>query len=267
MEYFKKPRSARNPFSVHVSNIPTHCTEMDILDLFGTMTVDDAPEVYLNPMSRDDSRFTFAFVRYRTQEEAEKACRTFDGVRMGKSRIGVTISLDTKQRIEENGGNVHMKAPLRRTNSLDRSILRGEMPGLDRSRFTVLKRDENAIHKKLKSNLSSLTKLGDEAKMVGVESKDDIKDFMADLRDILVDISGIPYGVAVNPIRYGAEPVSKSDVEDLLVRYYDTPERDIPFKDVDIDLTGGKELGEDQFDKFFPFYKDDDKGSKETKGI
>ena len=75
---------------------------------------------------------------------------------------------------------------------------------------------------------------------------------MEDLKEVLVNIAGVPNGVSVDPIQCGPQEQKKSDVEDLLIRYHDDSNHDVPFKDVDIDVSGNNLLTNQQMKHHFP---------------
>ena len=56
----------------------------------------------------------------------------------------------------------------------------------------------------------------------------------------------------MEPIVYGPREQKKSDIEELLIRYHDDSYKEVPFKDVDIDVSGNKLLDNEEMKAWFP---------------
>ena len=65
-----------------------------------------------------------------------------------------------------------------------------------------------------------MTKDSRQAESYGI---DDMNVFVQDYKGLIKKMEAVPFGVSVNPIKFGPREVKKSDIEDILVRYHHLP--------------------------------------------
>lgn len=233
-------------YGVHIANVPCHTSSEDLKTFFNK--AGNVVEVYLPPHIRSDSRYTFAFVRYVTDLEALNAIKQFDGIRFRNSKLEVSLSQRTQELMNnKRDGRTH-------TNS-SRSIVRQSMPRLERNRFTVLASDERQIHQKLKGSLKCLSVDPEYTKQtLGLKHPEDIQSFMGDLKDVMVKISNVPFGVGLDAINFRGEVVTKNNLEDIIIQYHTTNDRKNLFNEVDIDLSADRMSGGKEQARSLPFF-------------
>jgi len=232
-------------FGAHVSNIPCYVTIDQLKQLFSS--AGNVVEVYLPPRVRSDSKFTFAFVRYVTEKEVLNSIKLLNNVKIGNSKLEVSLSLRTKELMNQRPGK-----SLKSSSSCG-SIVRKSMPRLERNRFTVLASDERHIHQKLKSCLNYLNVDPKYSQLLGFRDTEDVKAFMSDVKDVFVKISNVPFGVGLDTINFKGESITKSNLEDIILQYHESSDKRNPFKDIDFDISGNSLLSEREQVKMFPF--------------
>jgi len=142
------------------------------------------------------------------------------------------------------------RVPVRRQQYGGRSIVRKEHTRREPSGAIVRNGEERSVHKHLRANLHDLNKRDSE--LAEKFNIDNVKEFMTDLRDVVQSLADIPLGVGEDPITIRLDEMTRSDLEDILIRYYDTSKKNVAFKDVDIDLSGNKLLSREEMSGYFP---------------
>lgn len=231
-------------YSVHVSNIPCHFTPEKLEDIFSA--AGHVLEVYLAGASHSLSKFNYAFVRYKTKEEVLKAVELCNNISVDNFKLIVALSIDTSSRVKS-----PTTTSYRNRNSRTKSIVRESMPRLERNKFTVLASDERHIQQKLKASLNFLSGNKKHSEMLTIDNSHDMKEFMKELRDVFVETSNVPFGVCADPITIRGDDITKSTLEDIIIRYHDNSSFKVPFKDIDIDISRGNVLSEKDELKLF----------------
>jgi len=237
-------------FSLHVNNLPTAVNDEGLKTLFAK--AGDVKEVYIAP-DVANYKSTYAFVRYLTLAEVNKAIGIFNNTTINGITIQVSIARATREKL--NGSVCQNVQPIQtRSRSSDGSIVRNPMPRMEPGTRTLSTGSkERDVHQTLKSSLHSLSNFKDPmTKWLGIKTQKDTEDFMYDFKNVLVGMSSMPESVSSDCIKIKSETPNIKMVEECILRYHKQDQSINLFKDIDIDLTDGNDkLTEEDNEYFF----------------
>lgn len=226
-------------FSVHVANVPFNITDERISNLFAA--AGDVKNVFIASVTPGGNyTYTYAFVRYKTLAEARKACTLLNNSPVNGVLLRVSLSDSSRKKL-----NGHQ-------NKEEKSISRDPHPRMESNKYTVSHAEEKALHKQIKKSLNCLNNKDSFAKWLGVTDESKKNDFLADLKDIIVDMAHVPTAVGIDPIKFTEKPVDKSTLKDLILRYHEKNEPKNMFKKIDLDLTEHTKLSHEESEQYFP---------------
>ena len=220
-------------YTCHVGNLQSGINEDQLKKIFSCAgEVKDARIRCLN----SSRPFNFGFVSYSNLNEAEDACRMLNGKQVGIYSLLVSLSQETKSKIERTFTQPKdSKMKSSKSTCTDHSILHEPHIGGKSSSCTQKEKDLQSRFK------DSLMKLSTDKKLAGyfeLNKPEDGEFFIKNFKDILVNIAHVPSGVAGSHIHCSPDPVTKSGLENLIIRYYEHPvETKNRLLMTDIDLT------------------------------
>ena len=204
-----------NYYDIFIGNLPASVTREQLQNQFSQ--VDNIKKIWIN---ESFDKITYAFISFYNLIAAEEACNRFNETELDSFKITVRVSEKTKVKLF----CCKPKSEAEPTNN-DGSIL------------LELKKREN-ISKSHRLKVLLLKDLR--------QNREIINDFI----DAWTEIGHTPFSTDFNIVRTDPVPPSVTDLESTIVRYFKSTDQKKPLQ-VDFDLSQGKTLTNDQFDKFF----------------
>ena len=238
MSCYLKMINNKDLFTVHVGNLNSKTTVEELEILFaGTGEIKN---IFIQDKF-SNSKYTYAFVRYRTLEECKKACSIVHGAILHGSAVYVTYAESTQDRMSGGSQSGSGYGGFRlgsRSGGHEKSISKVSFPRREGAHYMSSQKDENDIHKKLTDSLSNLKRGDPFTKSIGIENEDDIAEFMVDFKEALVSMSKVPEAVGVEA-RLFEKDQNMSDLEKLITEHYSCskPTQENAHNKVDFDAT------------------------------
>ena len=198
-------------YSVYVGNLPTTVSTEQLKNLFSQ--VDEVLDVWINPLYE---HITYGFIKFLTEVAAQEACKQFNGLKLDYSQIKVNLSIKNETQSSNESSN-------KSTRKRDSILL--ELP----------KKTGVSKNHLVKINLLKTLR----------QNKDIVEDFKLACKEMEdISFSDVPH-----IIKTAVEPTDLTTLETTVTRYFKKPEKHTA--KVDFDLSKGKLLTNEQYDRFF----------------
>ena len=204
-----------NYYDIFIGNLPASVTREQLQNQFSQ--VDNIKKIWIN---ESFDKITYAFISFDNLYAAEEACNRFNETELDSFKITVRISEKTKVKTF----CCKPKSEAEPTNN-DGSIL---------------------LELKKRKNISKSHQL----KVLLLKDLRQNREIINDFIDAWTEIGHTPFSTDFNIVRTDPVPPSVTDLESTIVRYFKSTDQKKPLQ-VDFDLSQGKTLTNDQFDKFF----------------
>ena len=204
-----------NYYDIFIGNLPASVTREQLQNQFSQ--VDNIKKIWIN---ESFDKITYAFISFYNLIAAEEACNRFNETELDSFKITVRVSEKTKVKLF----CCKPKSEAEPTNN-DGSIL---------------------LELKKRENLSKSQRL----KVLLLKDLRQNREIINDFIDAWTEIGHTPFSTDFNIVRTDPVPPSVTDLESTIVRYFKSTDQKKPLQ-VDFDLSQGKTLTNDQFDKFF----------------
>ena len=204
-------------YSVYVGNLPTTVSTEQLKNLFSQ--VDEVLDVWINPLYE---RITYGFIKFSTKVAAEEACQQFDNLKLDYSQIKVNLKTQSSNETQSSNKSSN-KSSNESTRKRDSILL--ELPkktGVSKNHLVKIN-----LLKTLRQN----------------------KDIMEDFKLACKEMEDIPFSDVPHILKTAAEPTDLTTLETTVTRYFKKPEKHTA--KVDFDLSKGKLLTNEQYDRFF----------------
>ena len=203
-----------NDYDVFIGNLSANVTRLQLQNQFSE--VDTIKKIWIN---NSFDKFTYAFISFDNLYAAEQACIRFNQTELDSVKITVRVSDKTKAKSQ-------VKSQAEAQAHPTKSDLLLELP-------KKTKRSKN--HQLKLFLLNDLRR-----------NREIIDDFI----QAWTEIGHTPFSTDFNIIKTDPVPPSLSDLESTIKRYFKSSDQKKPLQ-VDFDLSQGKTLTNDQFNKFF----------------
>ena len=215
-----------NYFDVYVGNLAVSTSREQLRELFcqfgeiENVWVKDFPERYT---------FTYGFISFYNLRDARQACALMNNKNLDGFILKVRISVKTQQRI---AGCI-----LKRT---DQSVIRN-----DQTNRSLLRNEHESIKEKHLRNI-----LTDQI----VETQKLDNKFIPSFRKAVGEMKDIPPKVSCSNIVNTPQEANLEELESIVLRYYEPLNKNKNYlKKIDLDLSHGKVLSEEESQKYFGF--------------
>ena len=198
-------------YEVYVGNLSTTVSNEKLKDLFSQ--VGQVLDVWINPQFK---KITYGFVKFDNVISAEDACRQFNDQNLDFLQIKVRISEQTKRKLQVKS---KIELPKREGILLEMPKKKGQSRGY-------------LLRKKFNQNLR--------------ENKEIIRDF----EKACLEAENITFPQKFEIVKTAPEPADLTMLETTVLRYF-KPTCEKNTLKVDFDLSKGKRLTNEQYDKFF----------------
>ena len=205
-----------NCYSIYIGNLSITVSKERLQNLF--FEVGEISSIWINYRHKT---VTYAFIAFNHLIDAKKACEQFNNRELDKLIIKVNLSKKTEQKLK-NSTKLKLKYAIKRPNN---SIL------LELPKKTGCSKDETA-RRILRRDL--------------IDNKEIIKDYPK----AYLEAENIHFANKPEIIKTAAEPVDLTTLETTIKRYF-KPTCEKSTLKVDFDLSKGKLLTTEQYEKFF----------------
>ena len=204
-------------YDIYIGNLPTTVSTEQLKDLFSQ--VGKVVDIWIN---RQFTKITYGFVKFDNVISAEDACKQFNGQYLNSLQIKVRISEQTKQKLQ-------VKSKIKSDNFVKpkREGILLELPkktGANKSCLLAQK-----LHRDLREN----------------------KDIIFDFGKACLEAEFITFPHQCEIVKTDPEPADLTMLETTVLRYFKPAVAKKNTVKVDFDLSKGKRLTTEQYDKFF----------------
>ena len=206
-------------YEVYIGNLPTTVSDEQLKDLFSQ--VGEVISVWINPQFK---KITYGFVKFDNVIFAEDACEQFNGQNLNSSQIIVRISEQTKR-------NLQVKSKIKSDNSLS----------------AAPKREGILLQLPKKTGPNKSCILAQKLQQTLRENKEIVFDFAKACLEAEFITSPQQFEI----VKTDPEPADLTMLETTVLRYFKPTIVEKSTVKVDFDLSKGKRLTTEQYDKFF----------------
>ena len=206
-------------YDIYIGNLPTTVSTEQLKDLFSQ--VGEVVDIWINPRF---NKITYGFVKFDNVISAEDACEQFNGQYLDSLQIKVRISEQTKR-------NLQVKSKIKSGNSLTAAPKR-EGILLELSKKTGVSKScllSQKLHENLRKN----------------------KEIVLDFAKACLEAENITSPQKFEIVKTDPEPANLTMLETTVLRYFRPTIVKKNTLKVDFDLSKGKHLTTEQYDKFF----------------
>ena len=207
-----------NSYSVYVGNLSMTVSRERLKNLFSE--VGEISSIWIN---HNYETVTYAFIAFNHLIDAKKACEQFNGQKLDKFVIKVNLSKKTEEKLKHST-KLKLKYSAKRPNG---SVL------LELPKKTGCSKGETAI-RILRKDL--------------IENKEIVKDYA----EAYFEAENIPFANKPEIIKTAPETPNLTTLETTIKRYFKPTSEKSTVK-VDFDLSKGKVLTTEQYEKFFNY--------------
>ena len=205
-----------NCYSIYIGNLSITVSRERLQNLFSE--VDEISSIWIN---YSYVQVTYAFIAFIHLIDAKKACEQFNGRKLDEFIIKVNLSKKTEQKLK-NSTKLKLKYSAKRP---DGSVL------LELPKRTGCNKNETAT-KILRKDL--------------IENKEIVKDYA----EAYLEAENIPFANKLEIIKTAPKTPNLTTLETTIKRYF-KPTCEKSTLKVDFDLSKGKVLTTEQYEKFF----------------